>query len=181
MSPKTKSTKTTGINKAIENANADKFQSRVICKKCGKDIEFTKGVELHLDCPRCKTKLERDLGKEAKHAKKIINYAWFMKNKKYFLYVSFGLAIAAIIYNVALFFTQVFANDLWWLALMSIPLVIFSVVFTSFPRLKSTRIKHRIFAWATLVLNVIAIAAIVTTSIPELNDRLLDWYTIKKG
>jgi len=169
----------TPINKALDKGiSKEDFKSNVICKKCGKDIEFLKTVELHLKCPRCKTPLERDLAKENKHGKKVINYDFFRRNKKYFLYVGLISTALALVYNIGGFFLQLFAQHGFWYALISAPFVLISLTFTSITRLKSKSKKHRILEWTLLILNIIAIVAIIITVIPPLNDKLLEWYQI---
>jgi len=171
--------KPTGINEGIKKGiSVDEFAGRVICKKCGKDVEFKKTVKLHMDCPRCKTPLERNINQEYKQSKKIITYDFFRRNRKNFLYLSLFLTAIAITFNVVGFFTQLFYNYGWWWALVTIPLVITSISLTHFPRLKSESKKHRILTWLLCVLFVVAISAIVITAVPYLSERLVDIYRV---
>ena len=180
MTPKSKkSTKPSGINEVIKkDAPVEEMKGRVICKKCGKDIEFKKTVRLHLKCPRCSSVLERNIDEEYKTSKRVITYDFFRRNKKYFLYLGFFLTAGALAYNIIGFFTQLFANHGFWLALLSIPLVLVSIGFTHFPRLKSQSKRHRFFAWTTLILNIVAVAAIIITSVPQINEYLLELYRV---
>ena len=163
----------------IENdAQKKELKSRVICKSCGKDIEFTKTSELHMNCPRCKAPLNRDIAKENKAVKRIINFAFLRKMKRYFLFYAFLFSSIAIAYNCILFFTQVFADHGWWIALMSIPLVVLSIIFSTSIRLKSTSKRMRVFSWLIILLNIIAVLAVVITAVPQLNDKLLEWYKV---
>ena len=166
---------------SIEIKNDEQKQelkSRVICKNCGKDVEFTKTSQLHRTCPRCKAPLDRDIAKEQKQVKGIINFDFLRKAKRYFLFFAFALSCIAIGYNCILFFTQVFSDKGWWIALMSIPLVVLSIIFSSSIRLKSTSKKMRVFSWLVLILNIVAIAAIVVTSVPQINDKLTELYKV---
>jgi len=165
--------KPTGINKGIkEGIDAEKFQGRVICKKCGKDIEFIMGSDLFVRCPRCKNKVERDLATENKEAKKIIKYDILRRSKKYLLQIGFVLTCIALAWNIAGFFSEWFASGYWWLALMSIPLVLLSLATTRVTRMKSASKKYRFFAWLALGLNIFALAVIAVTAIPYLNELL---------
>jgi len=172
--------KPTGVNKAIQQGTPiEKLESRVICKNCGKDIEFKKTVRLHLKCPRCSQPLERDINKEYKQANRIIRYDLFRRSKKYFLHIGLVFAAIALAYNIIGFFTQVFANHGWWLALVSIPFVLLSLFLMSYARLKNTTSKKlRILSWSIIILNFLAVAAIVITAVPYLNERLLEWYSV---
>jgi len=162
------------------DAEKQALKDRVICKKCGKDVEYTKAVEMHQNCPRCKAPLGRDLKEENKQAKRIINYDLLMRLKKYFLFFAFVLTTIAIAFNSILFFTQVFANRGWWIALMSLPLVGLSFLFmlSGALKLKSKSKKLRFFSWLVIILNIVAISAIVITAVPQLNDKLLEWYKV---
>jgi len=180
MTPKsTKNTKPTGINKVIEKgAPEQEMQGRVICKNCGKDINFTKTVRLHLNCPRCNAALERNIDQEYKQAKRVINYDFYLRNKKYFLYLGLVLASMALAFNTIGFFTQLFVNGRFWIALLSLPFVLINIAIIHFPRLKSQSRKHKILAWLLLVLNILAILAIIATAIPQLNDAIYRWYSV---
>jgi len=171
--------KPTGINKVIsKGAPQDEMHGRVICKKCGKDIEFKKTVRVHMTCPRCNEALERSLDSEYKQARKIISYDFFRRNKKYFLYLGLALTAGALAWNIIGFFTQLFANHGFWLGLLSIPLVVLSLAVTNYPRLKSASKKYRVLTWLMLMLNVIAVVAIIITSVPYINERLAEAYTV---
>jgi len=169
--------KATGVNKGIKHGvEAEQFEGRVICKKCGKDIEFTLGSELFLKCPRCRNKVERDLKSENKESKKIIKFDLLRRSKKYLLHFGVLLTALALTYNIFGFFSSLFANHGWWLALVSLPLVALSVACTRITRLKSASKKYRFFAWLAIGLNLAALAVICITALPELNARLLTLY-----
>jgi len=177
MSAKKESDKPTGVNKGIkEGMDPSEFQGRVICKKCGKDIEYTMGSTLHLKCPRCQAKIERDLKSENKEVDQIIKYDIIRRAKKYSLQFGFVLTCIAIAYNIVGFFTEWFSSGYWWLGLMSIPLVLLSFAFTRTTRLKSSSKKYRFFAWLALILNVVAVLLIVITSVPYINEKLVELY-----
>jgi len=171
--------KPTGVNKGIkEGIDPSEFKGRVICKKCGKDIEFTKGSTLHLKCPRCQSKVERDLKAENKEAEKIIKYDILRRAKKYSLQFGFVLTCIAIAYNIVGYLTEWFGMGPthWWLGLMSIPIVLLSFAFTRITRLKSASKKYRFFAWLALILNIVAVLVIVITSVPYLSEKLTEAY-----
>jgi len=169
--------KPTGVNRAVkEGMDTDQFQGRVICKKCGKDIEFTKGSELFLKCPRCKNKIERDLATEDKEVKKVIKYDILRRSKKYLLQIGFVITCGAIAYNIVGFFSEWFTSGYWWLALLSLPFVALSFACTRITRLKSASKRHRVFAWLALGLNVLALAIIAVTAVPEINTKLSELY-----
>ena len=177
VAKKNQSLKPTGVNKGIkEGIDPKEFQGRVICKKCGKDIEFTLGSELFLRCPRCKGKIERDIKSEGKEAEKIIKFDLFRRSKKYLLQISFVLTSIAIAYNITGFFCGLFEPPLWWLALMSLPLVAVSYVCAAVARKKSAAKRYRIWAWVAVGLIGFAIAAIVVTVIPDINEKLMELY-----
>ena len=154
------------------------MKNRLICKKCGKDVEYTNTIEIHTNCPRCRAPLGRDLGKEHKQAKRVYMYDFLRRNKKYFLYISIFLTIFAIGYNVVGFFAQLFSKHGWYFALLSIPFVVFSSLATSALFLKTSSRKIRILSLIAIILNLIAIAAIVVTSVPELNEKLMELYEV---
>jgi len=160
------------------DAEKQQLRERVICQKCGKDVEFTKSVEVLSVCPRCKAPLGRDLKKETKEAKRIINFAFLMRLKKYFLFFAFALTCTAIAYNFILFFSQVFTGGYWWAALCSLPLIAMSclLMFTGSLKLKSPNKVLRFFSWICVILNIVALCAVAITAVPQLNDKLLELY-----
>lgn len=166
------------MSPTLENVSPDDIKGRIICKKCGKDIEYTKGVELFKNCPRCHAPLERNLEKENKDVKKVINYDLTKRLKKYLLFPALFLAGLALAYSIVGFFTELFANHGWWLAFVSLPLIIVSMLLTKFPRLKTTSKKYKVFSWIAFVLNIIAFAAFIVTVIPDVNAKLLEWYRV---
>jgi uncharacterized C2H2 Zn-finger protein len=176
MAKKDKTTPT-GVNQGLKQGlTPDDFKSRVICKKCGKDIEFTLGSELFVRCPRCNAKIERDLATENKEAKKIIKFDIFRRSKRYHLHIGFIFTLIALAYNTVGFFAGLFAGDMWWLALVSLPLVLLSYALVRVTRYKSASRKYRFFAWLALILNTVALAAVVITAVPYINEKLMDLY-----
>jgi len=172
--------KPTGVNEAIKDGlDPNQFQGRVICKKCGKDIEFTKGSELFLRCPRCHAKVERDLKEENQEVQKVIKYDLLRRSKRYLLQIGFVLTCIAIAYCAVGFFSEWFTSRDWWLALLALPFVAISFAFTRITRLKSATKRYRVFAWLALILNVIALAFIVVTAVPDINNRLHELYVGK--
>ena len=155
----------------------DKNASRIICKKCGKDVEFTKTVTVHLDCPRCKAPLGRDLKQEGKDVnrseRKEITYAFLRQYKKYFLFFALIATITAITLNCIFFFTQVLEKYGWTI---SVPFVVFSLACSGTLGFKSSSRKIRVLSWIVILLNAAAIACIIMTSIPSFNDSVREWY-----
>ena len=169
--------KPTGVNKGIkEGIDPEKFKGRVICKKCGKDIEFTLESELFRKCPRCGARVERDIEAETAEAKKIIKYDIMKRAKKFTLHFGIFLTAVALAWNITGFFTGLFAGNFWWLAMLSLPLIALSYALTRVTRLKSASKRYKFFAWLALVLNLIALAAVVVTAVPVINEKLIEWY-----
>jgi len=167
----------TGINKAIDkDLPTQDFKDKVVCKKCGKVTEYTKGVKMYTRCPLCNEPLERDLVKEEKEGKAIIKYSLLRRSKRYFIYIGLVLTAISIAYNVIGFFTQLFDNGFWWLALMSLPLVIISAVLSTYARFKSSMKRYRFMSWLIVVINIVALAAIAVTAVPYLNTLFAELY-----
>jgi phage FluMu protein Com len=159
-------TKPKGVNEGLKKGMDKKeFQDRVLCKTCGKDIEFTKGMNLFLKCPRCKKPLERSLKQEVKQSNQIIYYDFIRKNRRYFVFVGIALALIAIAYNIVGYLCCLFDNDMWWLALMSLPLVAISCLLTFYTRFKNTTHKYAIMSWVLLGLNIGATVLIIVSAI----------------
>jgi DNA-directed RNA polymerase subunit RPC12/RpoP len=160
----------------------DAIKARIVCKNCGKDFEYTKSVELHQQCPRCNAPLGRDLNKEEKDvkrtARRVIVYDFLRRNKKYLLFVGVLMTVAAITWNILGFFLQLFSQHGWWISLMSLPFIIISFICSSTISLRSTSTKIRVFSWLAVILNIIAIAAVIVTAIPQLNENLLTAYRL---
>jgi len=141
------------------------FKGRVICKKCGKDIDFTLGSELFQKCPRCNGKIDRDIVAEDKQAKKIIKFDILRRAKKYTLEFGVFFALAAIAWNIIGFYGEWFEDGKWWLALLSLPFIAISYICTRITRLKSASKRYRILAWAALILICIALALSIATTV----------------
>ncbi|MCL2228591.1 MAG: hypothetical protein FWC00_02045 [Firmicutes bacterium] len=166
--------KNKGRSVPIKNeAMKQELKSRVICKTCGKDIEFTKTVKMHSDCPRCNTPLDRDFKAEQKSARHIINYDFLKTLRRYYVFIALVLVSVAIAFNVSLFFSLVIQVEGWWIALCSLPLVAISVWLSCKSiRFKSKTKMLRICSWCVFVLNIVAIILIIITSIPQVNYAL---------
>ena len=168
-------TNPTGVNKGIEKGVAtSQFEGRVICKKCGKDIEFTLGTELHRKCPRCGAVVERNIKHEEHQAGKIIKWDILRRSKKTWLLFGLFLAGVAVAYNIAGFFTCLFADGRWWLALMSIPFIVGAYFCIRVTRKKSASGKYKFFAWTAGGVLILAAALVVVTAIPELSEKVKD-------
>ena len=102
--------------------------------------------------------------------KRVIRFDFFLQHKKYFLYVAFALTVGALTWTVLGFLGHLFSGGRWWLALLALPLVIVSFLFTNFPRLASRSKRHRILQWFVLIANIIATLLIITVSVPQVND-----------
>lgn len=166
------STKKTGVNKGIEKGvSTQQFKDMVICKKCGKEVEFTLGSQLFLKCPRCNARIERDLKKEEKKAKKIIKWDILRRSKKAQLSFGFTLTILALVYNTIGFFAGMF-DEMWWLGLFSVPFVILSYFLMKGTRKGSASVKYRFYAWLALIINLCVLLVIIATSVPLIADEL---------
>lgn len=169
--------KASGVNKAMQEGVApSEFTSRVICKKCGKDIEFTLGSELFLKCPRCQNRVERNLADENKGAKKIIKYDILRRSKKYLLQFGFVLTLLVLAYNTVGFFCGLFDDGKWWLALLSLPFVAIAYVFVRITYKKSASKKYRVFSFITFGLVALTAAVVVVTAVPLFSEKLMGLY-----
>jgi len=174
---KQKSSTPSGVNKGIQQGmQPEDFRGRVICKKCGKDIEFTLESELFQKCPRCKNKVERCLDAEGQEAKKIIKFDLLRRSKKYLLHIAIFIVSLAIAYNITGFFAGLFAENLWWLGLLSLPLVAVSYIFARVGMKKSAAKRYKVLGWIAVGLNLVALALIVVTAVPYINERLMALY-----
>ena len=166
--------KKTGINKGIEKGVSEaQFQDKVICKKCGKEIEFTLGSQLFLKCPRCNARVERDIKKEEKQAKKIIKWDVLRRSKKARLSFGFLLTVLSLKFNIIGFFSGWFDVN-WWLALLPLPFVIVSHLCAMGTKTGASA-KYRFYARLALIVNFVAILVIAATSTPFISDMINDF------
>ena len=154
----------------------DKITEVIICRKCGKDVEITKGVTVFTNCPRCGAPLGRDLMAENNEIKAVetkrIRYAFFKRIKKYFLPFSLALTCVALGYSIIGFFAGLFHKYGWFLGLAVLPLTVISAVITDYERIKSLPVYYRYMAYALIALNVLSLILIAVTSIPAVNNLL---------
>ena len=172
-----KGPKKTGVNKGIEKGvSTEQFKDEVVCKKCGKEVQFTLGSQLFLKCPRCNARVERDIKREEKQAKKIIKWDILRRSKKAQLSFGFMLTILAIGYNVLGFFLGWFGDawvtNGWWFGLLSIPFVIISYFCIKGTKKGSASAKYRFYARLALIVNFIALLIIVATCVPFVSDKV---------
>jgi DNA-directed RNA polymerase subunit RPC12/RpoP len=170
-----KALKKTGVNKGIEQGmSPEDFSDMVVCKKCGKDVEFTLGSKLFMKCPRCGARIERNLKKEEQQAKGIIKDDIKRRNKHAWLSVGFFLTIVSIAYSIAGFFTNLFLNGDWYLALFALPLIVISYFCMRRTRDHSASRLFRFYARLALIVNFVALALIIVTAWPWLTDKVMD-------
>jgi len=173
MSKTEKGPEKTGVNKGIEQGmSKEQFEGRVICKKCGKDIEYTLGSKLFLKCPRCGKRVERCLKDEEKKAKKIIKLDILLRSKRTHLiagliFVILGAGFTVLNFCLAVFAgTPIIPNNLWGLGFLTLPFILFGAFLIGITRRKSASKKYKFFAILSGLLVLIAIA-ITTICIPD--------------
>ena len=172
MSKKDKAPKKTGVNKGIEKGVAEeKFDSRVICKKCGKEIDFTLGSKLFIKCPRCNARVERCLKAENKQAKKIISLDILSRSKRLYLALGLVLVILGGGFNVLNFF---FGWIPQWYGLLTLPLIFIGAFFIMITRWKSASKKYKFYAWLAGWI-VLAAILVTLTSIPYIANEVRGW------
>jgi len=176
MSKKDKAPKKTGVNKGIEKGvSEEKFDGRVICKKCGKEIDFTLGSKLFLKCPRCNVRVERCIDDENKKANKIIKMDVLLRSKRTHLiaglvFVILGAGFVVLNFCLAVFGgTAIIPNNLWGLGFLALPFILFGAFLIGITRRKSASKKYRFFAILSGILVIIALA-ITTICIPDVAD-----------
>jgi hypothetical protein len=163
--------KKTGVNKGIEKGvSEEKFDSRVICKKCGKEIDFTLGSKLFLKCPRCNTRVERCIDNENKKAKKIISLDILSRSKRLYLAIGLVLVILGGGFNVLNFF---FGWIPEWYGLLTLPLIFIGAFFIMITRWKSASKKYKFYAWLAGWI-VLAAIAVTLLSIPYIANWARD-------
>jgi len=163
MSKKDKAPKKTGVNKGIEKGVAEeKFDSRVICKKCSKEIDFTLGSKLFIKCPRCNARVERCLKTENKQAKKIISLDILSRSKRLYLALGLALVLLGAGFVILNFFAELVSD---WYGLLALVLIIPGAFFIMVTRWKSASKRYRFFAWLAGWI-VLAAVAVTLISIP---------------
>jgi len=165
-----KAPKKTGVNKGIEKGVAEeKFEDRVICKKCGKAVDFTIGSKLFIKCPRCNTRVERCLKAENKKANRIIKIDVLLRSKKTQLIFGLALVILGAGFNVLNFFFEWIPANLWALGFLTLPFIFLGAYSIMYTRKNSASKKYKFYAWLS---GWLALAAIVVTliSIPAVAD-----------
>ena len=168
--------KKTGVNRGIEKGVAtQQFESRVICKKCGKDVEFTLGSELFVRCPRCNKRMERDLKQENKKANRIISLDILRRSKRAQLSLGFFLTVAVLVYNIVGFLTDLFAGGNWWLGLLGIPFIVLSYFLIKGTKTGSASAKYRFYARLALIVNFAVLLVIIATSVPLFADWIREF------
>jgi DNA-directed RNA polymerase subunit RPC12/RpoP len=173
------STKKTGVNAGIEAGIPEqRFSGKVICKKCGKEVEYTLGSRLFEKCPRCGARMERDIAKEEQQAGKIVKADILSRSKRTQLHIGFLLTAAAIVYNITGFFTHLFDGQMWWLALVSLPFVVVSFFLMRGTRTGSASKLYRFYAWLALVVNFVAILLIIATAVPPVSEAAQKFFKI---
>ena len=169
------STKKTGVNKGIEKGvSTEQFKDLVICKKCGKEVEFTLGSTLFLKCPRCNARVERDIKREEKQAKKIIKWDILRRSKKAQLAFGFFLTVLAAGYNILGFFLGWFEPN-WWMGLFSIPFIIIAYFCIRGTKTQSASKKYKFYAWLAGWVVLAAIIVVVATTVPAIADWIRDF------
>ena len=169
---KEKAPKKTGINKGIEKGvSEEQFKDRVICKKCGKEIDFTLGSKLFLKCPRCAARVERNLKDEEKKAKKVIKWDILRRSKKAQLSFGFTVMLLAVGYNILGFFQGWFDPN-WFFGLFSLPFIVLSYFCIRGTKTGSASLKYRFYARLALIVNFVALLIIIATCAPFLSDKI---------
>lgn len=167
---KTKPPKKTGVNKGIEKGvDPEKFYEKVICKKCGKEIEILLEGKYFQKCPRCEARVERNLKQEGKQAKRIIVLDILRRSKRAQLHLGFFLTLVSLAFSITGFFTGIFLPR-WWLALVTLPLVVLGYFCMLGTRQKSASKKYKFYAWLALIINFVAFGLIVITAVPLFNE-----------
>jgi len=166
--------KKTGVNKGIEKGvSEEKFDGRVICKKCGKEINFTLGSKLFVKCPRCNARVERDLKQENKKANRIISLDILSRSKRLYLAVGLVIVILGAGFNIFNFFYPVIPANLWGLGFCTLPFIFLGAFFIMVTRWKSASKRYKFYAWLAGWI-VLAAIAVTLISIPYIADWARD-------
>jgi len=161
----------TGVNKGIEKGVAEQqFQDKVICKKCGKELEFTLGSQLFIRCPRCNKRTERNLKTENKKANRIITLDILSRSKRLFLAVGLFLVVIGGGFNVLNFF---FGWVPEWYGLLTLPLIFIGAFCIMITRWKSASKRYKFYAWLAGWI-VLAAIAVTLLSVPYIANWARD-------
>jgi len=172
MAKKDKAPKKTGVNKGIEKGvEKEQFKDEVVCKKCGKEIEFTLGSKLFVKCPRCNARVERDLKAENKKANKIIKWDILRRSKKAQLSVGFFLTLLGLALNVAAYAANLW-TPYWWIRFATVPFVVLGYFCIRGTKKNSASAKYKFYAWLALWVNLAALLLIVVLTVPFLYEYL---------
>ena len=176
MAVKDKAPKKTGVNKGIEKGvNEEQFNDKVICKKCGKEIEFTLGSQLFVKCPRCGKRMERNLKHENKKANRIIKWDLLRRSKKAQLSFGFTLIVLALIFNIVAYFAGWF-TEYWWIRFASVPFLVLAFFCIRGTRHGSAMKRYKFYAWLALWVNLGALLLVIALTVPffyEFIDKIL--------
>jgi len=176
MSANQKAPKKTGVNKGIQKGvSEDQFQDRVICKKCGKEIDFTLTSQLFVRCPRCNKRMERCLKDEHKRANKIIKWDILRRSKKAQLIFGLFLVIAGAGFNVLNFFFEWIPANLWGLGFLTLPIIFWGAYFIMITRRQSASKKYKFYAWLSGWI-VLAAVAVTLISIPYIAHQVQELF-----
>jgi hypothetical protein len=161
----------TGVNKGIaQGMDKEQFEGKVICKKCGKDIEYTLGSTLFLRCPRCNKRLERCLKDEDKKAKKLISLDIMSRSKRMWLAIGLALVLIGAGFNILNFFMALIPD---WYGLLALVLIIPGAFFIMVTRWKSASKRYKFYAWLAGWI-VLAAIAVTLVSIPYIANWCRD-------
>lgn len=175
MSVNQKAPKKTGVNKGIQKGVTEaQFNDKVICKKCGKEIEFTLGSQLFVKCPRCNKRMERNLKEENRRANRIIKWDILRRSKKAQLIFGLFWVIAGAGFNILNFFFAWIPANLWGLGFLTLPLIMLGAYFIMITRKTSASKKYKFYAWLAGWI-VLAALAVTLISIPAVADYVRDF------
>ena len=179
MSVNKKAPPKTGVNKGIQKGvREEKFDDKVICKKCGKEITFTLGSKLFIKCPRCAGRVERCLKEENKRANKIIKWDILRRSKKAQLIIGLFFVILGTGFNALNFFVQFWTGNLQYIGFATLPLILFGGFCIMWTRKTSASKKYKFYAWLAGWIVLAAIVVVVATSVPYLAENVRDWLGI---
>jgi uncharacterized C2H2 Zn-finger protein len=169
----------TGINKGIEKGVDEKeFASKVFCKKCDKEIEFTLGSKLFVKCPRCNARLERDLKDENKKANRIIKWDVLRRSKKAQLITGLVFVILGAGFNILNFFVDFMPSKLWALGLLTLIPVLLGGLLIANTKNTSASKKYKFYAWLAGWVVLAAVAVVIITTVPAIAGEIRHWLGI---
>jgi len=172
---KDKAPKKTGVNKGIQKGvTEEQFNDKVICKKCGKEIEFTLTSQLFVKCPRCNKRMERNLKEEHRRANKIIKWDILRRSKKAQLIFGLFWVILGAGFCVLNFFFDWIPANLWGLGFLALLPIILGAYFIMITRKQSASKKYKFYAWLAGWI-VLAAIAVTLISIPAVADYVREF------